>query len=78
MWQIGIKDGRIMSDTANDRNDRGSWVAMNPSLWHNRDVYVKNISYPALEQTYQFGTNIVIHLLTRWDTLSKRSAGSSL
>lgn len=78
MWQIGIKDGRIMSDMANDRNDRGSWVAMNPSLWHNRDVYVKNISYPALEQTYQFGTNIVIHLLTRWDTLSKRSAGSSL
>jgi hypothetical protein len=39
---------------------------------------VKNISYPALEKTYQFGTNIVIHLLTRWDTLSKKSAGSSL
>lgn len=78
MWQIGIKDGRIMSDMATDRNDRGSWVAMNPALWHNRDVYVKNISYPALEKTYQFGTNIVIHLLTRWESLARDSLGSSL
>jgi hypothetical protein len=76
MWQIGIKDGRIMSDMATDMNDRGTWVAMNQALWHNRDVYVKNISYPALEQTYQFGTNIVIHLLTRWDTVRRSSAPS--
>ncbi len=78
MWQIGIKDGRIMSDMANDRNDQGAWVAMNPTLWHNREVYVKNISYPALERAYQFGTNIVIHLLTRWDSLSKASLGNTL
>ena len=76
MWQIGIKDGRIMSDMATDMNDRGAWVAMNPALWHNRDVYVKNISYPALELTYKFGTNLVIHLLTRWDSMSKSSSSS--
>jgi hypothetical protein len=77
MWQIGIKDGKIMSDMATDMNDRGNWVAMNPSLWHNREVYVKNIAYPALEKTYRFGTNMVLHLLTRWDTL-KGSGGPSL
>jgi hypothetical protein len=76
MWQIGIKDGRILSDLATDRNDRGDWIAMNPALWHNREVYVKNLSYPALEKTYKFGTNMVIHLLTRWDTLRKTSAPS--
>ena len=77
MWQIGIKDGKIMSDLATDRNDRGDWVAMNPSLWHNREVYVKNISFPALDRSYRFGTNMVLHLLTRWDSLRK-SAGPSL
>ena len=78
MWQIGVKDGKIMNDMAGgDMNDRGNWVAMNPALWHNREVYVKNISYPALEKTYRFGTNMVLHLLTRWDSL-KGSGGPSL
>jgi hypothetical protein len=39
---------------------------------------VKNISYPALELTYKFGTNLVIHLLTRWDSMSKSSSSSAL
>jgi hypothetical protein len=77
MWQVGIKDGKILSDMATDMNDRGNWIAMNPALWHNREVYVKNISLPALEKTYRFGTNMVLHLLTRWDSL-KGSGGSSL
>jgi hypothetical protein len=76
MWQIGIKDGKIMSDLSTDRNDRGDWVAMNPALWHNREVYVKNISFPALDKTYRFGTNMVLHLLTRWDNLQKSAAPS--
>ena len=78
MWQIGIKDGKIMSDMAGgDMNDRGNWVAMNPSLWHNREVYVKNITFGALEKTYRFGTNMVLHLLTRWESL-KGGGGSNL
>jgi hypothetical protein len=76
MWQIGIKDGKILSDLATDRNDRGDWIAMNPALWHNRDVYVKNISLPALEKTYRFGTNMVLHLLTRWDSIRKSASPS--
>ncbi|MFM8364269.1 MAG: DUF4159 domain-containing protein, partial [Verrucomicrobiota bacterium] len=76
MWQIGIKDGKIMSDLSTDRNDRGDWVAMNPALWHNREVYVKNISFPALDKTYRFGTNMVLHLLTRWDNIKKSAAPS--
>jgi hypothetical protein len=79
MWQIGIKDGRIMDDMKQNMNDKQQWVAINPNLWDYREVYVKNItSYQALELTYKFGTNLVIHLLTRWDSMSRSSSPNAL
>lgn len=65
MWQIGLdKDGRI--DLS--RNTAGEYVAMNPTLWENRGTYVRNIDQPAVEQAYRFGINMVMHLLTRWES----------
>ena len=32
-----------------------------------RNLYYRNIEPKALSDTYKFGTNIIIHLLTRWE-----------
>jgi hypothetical protein len=61
---VGLdREGRI--DTS--RNERGEYVAMNANLWEARGSYVRNLEQPAVEQAYQFGINMVLHLLTRWE-----------
>ncbi len=71
MWQIGLdKDAKI--DLS--RNEGGQYVAMNPTLWENRGIYVRNIEQPAIEQAYKFGINMIVHLLTRWDSHVRNSA----
>ncbi len=70
MWQIGLdKDGRI--DLRRDA--AGAYVAVNGRLYANRGVYVRNLDAGALEQSYKFGANVVMHLLTRWDGVVHRS-----
>jgi hypothetical protein len=65
MWNIGLtKDGAI--DLSRDR--QGRYVAMDETLWNHRGVYVRNIEQPAVEQAYQFGINLIVHLLTRWES----------
>lgn len=65
MWQIGVtEDGQI--DISRDKNKR--YVAINDNLWDARFTYIRNIDDPkALTDTYKFGTNMVLHLLTRWE-----------
>lgn len=71
MWQIGLdKNGKI--DLS--KNLAGQYVAMNPNLWENRGVYVRNIEQPAVEDSYKFGINMIMHLLTRWGTRLGNSA----
>ncbi len=71
MWQIGLdKEGRI--DLS--RNASGQYVAMNESLWSNRGIYVRNIERPAVEHAYKFGINMIVHLLTRWESRTANSA----
>jgi Domain of unknown function (DUF4159) len=71
MWQVGLdKNGKI--DLS--RNARGEYVAMDQNLWAHRDVYIRNIEQPAVEEAYKFGINMVMHLLTRWDKLAQRGA----
>lgn len=73
MWQVGINDqGQI--DLRTDA--RGSHVAINDVIWNNRETYMRNITPESLLATYKFGTNIVVHLLTRWE--SKTRTASSL
>jgi hypothetical protein len=68
MWQIGLlPDGKV--DTR--ENEKREWVATNKKLWDNRGDYIRNLEEPALDTTYKFGTNIVLHLLTRWEAKVK-------
>lgn len=70
MWQIGLtQDGKVDMRKNADRNN--AFVAINQQIWENRGSYVRNISVPSLDMTYKFGTNLVLHLLTRWDSKVK-------
>jgi hypothetical protein len=64
MWQFGIDEkGEI--DLSRDEKHR--MVAVNEPMWNRRNLYFRNIEAKALFDTYKFGTNIVVHLLTRWE-----------
>lgn len=64
MWQIGLNE-RGEVDFRKDERDVP--VAVNMELWGRRTNYVRNLEPKAIEQTYKFGINIVVHLLTRWE-----------
>jgi hypothetical protein len=72
MWQFGLlPDGKIDERV----NEKGAYVALNAFLWRPqsniRNIYMRNISEASLDLTYKFGTNLVLHLLTRWDSKVK-------
>ena len=72
MWQFGIKQkGPREWEINNDRNERGERVALDWDLYLNNGLYIHNVDprapIKALLDTYKFGTNMVIHLLTRWE-----------
>jgi len=68
MWQVGLNDqGQI--DTR--RDEHYQFVAINPVIWDNRETYLRNIATDSLANTYKFGTNVVIHLLTRWENKTR-------
>lgn len=72
MWQIGLdQSGQI--DLR--RNERGAFVATDETIWNNRASYLRNLSPESLAASYKFGTNVVIHLLSRWENL-QAGAGS--
>jgi hypothetical protein len=77
MWQIGLNE-KDEVDLRRDRNN--NFVAINREIWDNRHLYLGNITPTAgtgrgaqqgvaqnILDTYKFGTNIIVHLLTRWD-----------
>jgi hypothetical protein len=65
MWQIGLlPDGKV--DLR--RNAQNQYVAIDQALWENRGDYIRNLEEPALDLAYKFGTNVVLHLLTRWES----------
>lgn len=64
MWQFGIDEkGEI--DLSRDEKRR--LIAVNEQMYYRRNLYFRNIEPKALFDTYKFGTNIIIHLLTRWE-----------
>lgn len=65
MWQIGL-DNHWQVDTRQGKN--GDFVALNQAIWNNRDVYYRGITAEKVANTFKFGTNVVIHLLTRWES----------
>ena len=44
-----------------------NYVATNYVMYEKRSIYFRNLELPALTESYKFGTNIVVHLLTRWE-----------
>lgn len=74
MWQFGL-NAKWEFETGRDVN--GQYVAMNSALFDRRDTYFRNITPEAVKATYQFGTNIIVHLLTRWED-KVRNVPSSL
>ncbi len=68
MWQIGLTD---QGQVDLRQNERGQPVAIRREIWDNRDVYLRNIAPAPLTLTYKFGTNVVIHLLTRWENKTR-------
>lgn len=75
MWQIGLdQDGKI--DLS--RNAAGQYVAVNPAVYDQRDVYIRNLDRDSLEASYRFGANVVMHLLTRWQSKVGEAASSAL
>lgn len=72
MWQFGVKQlGPREWEINNDRNARGERVALDWDLYINSGLYIHNVDprppVQSLLDTYKFGTNMVIHLLTRWE-----------
>jgi hypothetical protein len=71
MLQFGVeqvdRDWVINTNTDN----RGERVALDWDLFRNNGIYVHNTSLEppiaSILDTYKFGTNMVIHLLTRWE-----------
>jgi len=64
MWQFGIDEN---GEFDLSRDEKRRFVAINEPMWHHRNIYFRNIEPKALMDTYKFGTNIIIHLLTRWE-----------
>lgn len=65
MWQFGI-DEKGQIDFS--RDDKRRMVAVNEEMWHRRNLYFRNIEPKTLLESYKFGTNIIVHLLTRWES----------
>lgn len=64
MWQIAL-DEKLEYDL---RRDEGNALAVtNETVFRKRDIYFRDLGLPELRTSYKFGTNIILHLLTRWE-----------
>ena len=64
MWQIGINE---RGDYDTRRNEHNGYVAINATLFDNREAYFRGLDAKDVVNSYKFGTNIILHLLTRWE-----------
>ncbi len=64
LWQIGINE---RGDFDTRRNEHFSYVAINGTLFDNRELYFRGLEQKNVMNSYRFGTNIILHLLTRWE-----------
>ena len=64
MWQYGLTD-KLQWDFSED--EKGHWLATNRQYWDLRSTYLRNVELPTVHSSYKFGTNVVIHLITRWE-----------
>ena len=72
MWGFGIKQKGPREWEINlDRDARNAPVALDWQLYLNSGLYIHNVNplppMASLLDTYKFGTNMILHLLTRWE-----------
>jgi hypothetical protein len=72
MWEFGIEQKGPRDWVINNGlNERGERVALNWDLFINSGLYIHNTNpnppINSLLDTYKFGTNMIVHLLTRWE-----------
>ena len=72
MWGFGIKQKGPREWEINlDRDARNAPVALDWQLYLNSGLYIHNVNplppMAGLLDTYKFGTNMILHLLTRWE-----------
>lgn len=64
MWQFGIDEKGKMDMSVDERR---RYTAIEWDMWVRRNIYFRNIEEKSLMDTYKFGTNVIIHLVTRWE-----------
>ena len=64
MWQIAL-DEKLDYDLR--RDEKLSFITTNITMYNRRAVYFRDLELPELRMSYKFGTNIILHLLTRWE-----------
>jgi hypothetical protein len=72
MWQIAL-DEKAQLDWSRDENH--NLIAMNEPMWDRRDSFYRGINLQNVFNTYKFGTNLVMHLITRWEDRLKSVPG---
>ena len=64
MWQVAL-DEKMEYDMR--RDEKYQYITTNITMYNKRGVYFRNLDLPELRMSYKFGTNIILHLLTRWE-----------
>lgn len=74
MWQFALNTDRkslYLEDDMPLHKNAGNYLAQNKDLLDLRDRLIFNVEPPALDLSFKFGVNMIIHLLTRWETKTK-------
>ena len=76
MWQFALDTDRkkLYEVCLNPTRDPGSenpFLAQNGILRGQRGRLIFNVEPPALDLSFKFGVNMIIHLLTRWESKTK-------
>jgi hypothetical protein len=76
MWEFGIKqrsprEWEINADRDESPGKGNAFIALQRDLYIDNGIYVHNANpippIASIMDTYKFGTNMIIHLLTRWE-----------
>jgi len=80
MWQFALDTDRkkLYEECVNPAHPypHSAYLAQNPELMNQRGRLIFNVDPPALDLSFKFGVNMIIHLLTRWE--SKVKSATSL
>jgi hypothetical protein len=74
MWQFALNTDRkslYLEDDNPATKQVDNYLAQNKELLELRDRLIFNVEPPALDLSFKFGVNMIIHLLTRWETKTK-------